>query len=281
MTSVPDAPGLSRVRRPTRVYPGYVFDLDGTVYLGGNVLPGVFETLAYLRASGSGLAFLSNNPLELPGMYAERLRRLGIVAEDHEVVSSIDALVRYLGEYPPKGPILTVAEPLLENVLRDAGHRITGDPGEATMVVVAWDRTFDYAKLERAFRAARAGARIVASNPDPYCPTPDGGLPDCGAILASIEVASGVRAEAIVGKPSRHMAAVVLDRLGQSPKDVLVVGDRLLTDVGMAHEAGMAGALVLTGATSRADLESSSVRPDFVLEGLDQLIPAGRQEGTP
>jgi NagD protein len=256
-----------------------VLDLDGTVYLGGEVLPGVVEALADLRAEGSRLAFLSNNPLELPAAYAARLRELGIPVEDREVVSSIDALLRYLGDEPPQGPILTVAEPLLEEVLRKAGHELTRDPLLAAMVVVAWDRTFDYGKLERAFRAARGGARIVATNPDPYCPTPDGGLPDCGAILAAIEVASGVRAEAIVGKPSRHMAAVVLDRLGVPAGDVVVVGDRLLTDVGMAHEAGMMGALVLTGVTSLADLDASAVTPDFVLQGLEQLVPDRAQGG--
>ena len=116
--------------------------------------------------------------------------------------------------------------------------------------MVSWDRTFDYAKLTAAFRAVRAGARIVATNPDPFCPMPDGDLPDCGAILAAIETATGARAEAIVGKPSPYMAEALLDRLALPPDDTILVGDRLMTDVLMAREAGMASALVLTGATT-------------------------------
>lgn len=261
------------LRRPDRLYPGYLFDLDGTVYLGEEALPEAISALEALRRAGSRVAYLSNKPLERPAAYAAKLRAMGVPAADDEVVSSLDALVRYLAEHPPDRAILTVAEPLIDELLIEAGHRVTREPRDADLVVVSWDRTFDYAKLERAFRAVRGGARIVATNPDPWCPTPDGGLPDCAAMLAAVEVASGASAEAIVGKPSSHMAAVALDRLGVAAADVVMVGDRLLTDVRMAHDNGMLGALVLTGATTRADLPRAADGPDFVLEHLGQLIP--------
>lgn len=142
------------------------------------------------------------------------------------------------------------------------------------VVVVSFDRTFDYNKLQVAFDAVRGGARIVATNPDAYCPTPDGGgLPDCAAMLAAVEVSTGVRAEAIVGKPSPHMAATLAERLGVPVRETLLVGDRLATDIRMANEAGMASALVLTGAASLEETLASRDRPDYVIRHLGELLP--------
>lgn len=259
--------------RPTRIYPGYVFDLDGTLYLGDNLLPGAAETVRIVRSHGARVAFLTNKPLELPTDYATKLRRLGIPAEAEDVVSSTDALRLYLRAHAQGARIYPVAEPLVADLLRDDGFELTDDPARIDVVVVSFDRTFDYEKLLVSFRAVRRGARIVATNPDPYCPTPDGGLPDCAAMLAAIEVASGGRAEAIVGKPSIHMSRAVLARLGLPAGDAILVGDRLLTDVRMAQEAGMTSALVMSGATSEEDLRASDVCPDFVLRDVRDLVP--------
>jgi len=267
-----DASGSSVIRPAERIYPGYVLDLDGTVYLGGAPLPGAVEAISRLRALGSRFVFLSNNPLWSPATYAEKLRAMGVPVEDGEVVSSVDALLAYLRDRPASR-ILAICEPLLADLLRDAGHALTDDPAAADAVVLSWDRGFTYDKLHASFVALRNGARLIATNPDPYCPTPDGGLPDCGALLAAVEVASGVRAEAVVGKPSVHIASVALDRLGVPAGDAVMVGDRLLTDVALARTAGMVGALVLTGATALADVPPPPEGPDLVLEGLGQLIP--------
>lgn len=260
-----------RLRRPDRVYPGYVLDLDGTVYLGSEPLPGAVESIAALRGMGSRFVFLSNNPLQRSATYAARLRSMGVPVEDAEVVSSIDALIGYLRERPAER-ILTITEDLVREELRHAGHELTEDPSRADAVVLSWDRTFTYEKLQRAFTAVRNGARLIATNADPYCPTPDGGMPDCGALLAAIEVSTGTTAEAVVGKPSPHIARVALDRLGLPAGEVVMVGDRLLTDVALARAAGMVGALVLTGATRLDDL-GATPGPDLVIEGLAQLIP--------
>ena len=263
------------LRRPTRRFGGYVFDLDGTLYLGDHLLPGAAETVAAIREHGARVAFLTNKPLERPAAYASKLRDLGIPAHAAEVVSSTDALVRYLREAAPGARILPIAEPLITELLHEAGFTTVhlDEPERADLVVVSWDRTFDYAKLLSAFRAVRHGARLVATNPDPFCPTPDGDLPDCAAMLAAIEASTGARAEAIVGKPSAHMAATLLERLALPADDTLLVGDRLLTDVRMAHEAGMVSALVLTGATGPDALLRSSVTPDYVLGGIAEILP--------
>jgi NagD protein len=261
------------MRAPERLFAGYVFDLDGTLYLGDRLLPGASETVAALRAAGSRVAFLTNKPLELPADYAAKLTELGIPALGEEVVSSTDALVRYLRGHAPGARLYPVSEPLLADLLIDAGFELTDDPARTDVVVVSFDRTFDYAKLLTAYRAVRAGARIVATNPDPYCPTPDGGLPDCAAMLAAIEAATGARAEAVVGKPSPHMAATLMERLGLRGPEILLTGDRLLTDIRMAREAGMAAALVLTGATTTADIEATTERPDYILARISDLVP--------
>lgn len=258
-------------RLPNKMYDGYVFDLDGTLYIGEEPIPGAVEAIVGLRAAGARVAFLTNKPLELPIDYARKLRRLNIPAADDEVVSSTHALVRYLGQHAPGARIFAIAEPVLIGVLTSAGFHMTADPDRTDVVVVSFDRSFHYDKLRTAFLAVRAGARIVATNPDPYCPSPDGGLPDCGAILASLEVATGTRAEAVVGKPSAFMAAAVLERLGTEASKTLLVGDRLETDIRMARQAGMRAALVMTGVTSAADLDAANERPDFVLQSVADL----------
>jgi HAD superfamily hydrolase (TIGR01450 family) len=277
------APTAPILRRPTRRFGGYVFDLDGTLYLGEQLLPGAAETVASVRDAGARVAFLTNKPLETPAAYAEKLTDLGIPATAQEVVSSTDALLRYLERHAQGARILPITEPLIVGMLRDRGFDTvdptTDDPTTADLVVVSWDRTFDYAKLLAAFRAVRAGARIVATNPDPFCPTPDGDLPDCAAMLAAIEASTGARAEAIVGKPSPHMAETLLDRLELAPDETILVGDRLLTDVRMAHEAGMSSALVLTGATTPHDLDGAVVIPDYVLASIAEVLPAPTDPG--
>jgi NagD protein len=215
--------------------------------------------------------YLTNKPPETPANYAAKLTRLGVQTSPDEVISSTDALLLYLERHAPRSRLFVVGEPPLISLLLSAGHEVV-DGAEGVEVVVV---SFDYRKLKIAFDAVNAGARIVATNPDAYCPTQDGGLPDCAAMLAAVEASTGARAEAVVGKPSPHMASALLDRLGVPAGDTLLVGDRLATDVRMANEAGMASALVLTGATGLEEALASQDRPDYIIGGLGELLPAG------
>ena len=260
------------MKAPDRIFAGYVFDLDGTVYLGDHLLPGARETLDELKRI-SKVVYLTNKPLEMPEDYAAKLTRLGVETSPEEVVSSTDSLLLYLGRQAPGARLFVVGEPPLKRLLADAGYDVADEAGRVDVVVVSFDRTFDYAKLQVAFDAVRAGARIIATNPDAYCPLPGGGgLPDCAAMLAAVEASTGARAEAIVGKPSQHMANALLERLGVPARETLLVGDRLATDVRMAKHAGMAGALVLTGATSLEEALGSADRPDYILGALAELL---------
>jgi len=259
-------------------YKGYAFDLDGTIYLGDELLPGAAETIAALRSASARVVFITNKPLYSAAEYAQKLTELGIPAEADDVVTAVDALLSYLSERHEGRRILPVAEPLLCDELARAGFALTDDGTEAEVVVVSFDRTFAYPKLLAAFRAVRMnGAVIVATNPDAYCPTPDGGLPDCAAMLAAVEASTGVRAEAIVGKPSATMGAALLARLGTPASEVAVIGDRLTTDVVMGQSVGAAGILVLTGATTADAAAESAITPDYVIESLHDLAPTTRR----
>lgn len=262
------------LRAPDRLYKGYVFDLDGTVYLGDALLPGAGEVLMQLKHR-SRVVYLTNKPLQMPADYAAKLTHLGVETSPEEVVSSTDALVLYLAQHAPTARLFVIGEPPLVELLGSIGYEVADKAEGVDVVVVSFDRTFNYHKLQVAFDAVRRGARIIATNPDAYCPTPEGGLPDCAAILAAVEASTGARAEAIVGKPSLHMAATTLDRLGVPARETLLAGDRLTTDVRMANEAGLASALVLTGATSLDEALRSPDQPDYIVGGLAELIPSG------
>lgn len=259
------------MKAPERLFGGYVFDLDGTVYLGDDLLPGARETLEELERHSS-VVYLTNKPLEMPADYAAKLTRLGVRTRPEEVISSTDALLLYLEQHAPKARLFVIGERPLRQLLSSNGYDVVRGPEGVEVVVVSFDRTFDYRKLQVAFDAVRGGARIVATNPDAYCPTPGGGLPDCAAMLAAVEASTGARAEAIVGKPSLHMAEALVNRLGVPAGDTLLVGDRLATDIRMANEAGMASALVLTGASGPEEALASTDRPDYVIRHLGELL---------
>jgi HAD superfamily hydrolase (TIGR01450 family) len=256
------------------LFAGYALDLDGTVYLGDELLPGAAETVGELRAAGARVIFVTNKPLETSAQYAAKLTALGIPAVAEDVVTAVEALIHYLGAHHRGQCLLPIAEEVVTERLHAEGFRVSDDPADADVVVVSFDRTFSYAKLHAGFRAVRENqAAIVATNPDAYCPTPEGGLPDCAAMLAALEACTGARAEAVVGKPSRYMADAFLHRLGVAPGEVAVVGDRLTTDVVMGQEFAGAGILVLTGATSAADAAEDEIKPDYILDGIHQLLP--------
>lgn len=261
-----------RVRRPDRWFAGYALDLDGTTYLGEALLPGAAETVAALRRRGRPVVFLSNNPLRTRAEYAEKLTRLGIPTAVEDVLNSSWVLVRHLQRTAAGARLFVIGEPSVRRELAEAGFRLVDRAAEVDVVVACFDRTFDYRKLQVAFDAIRRGARFVATNRDAYCPTPEGGLPDCGAIVAAVETATGHPVDEVVGKPSPIMGAALLDRLGTPAAESLMVGDRLETDIAMGRAAGMATALVLTGVTTPEAADAAEPAPDFVLERLDQLV---------
>ena len=253
-------------------YDGYIFDLDGTIYLGELLLPGAPELLAALRAEGRQVAFLSNNPTKTREQYVAKLRGMGLQADLAEVVNSSHVLVQWLLEHAPRATLFVCGEAPLIGELQAAGFPLSEQAGEVQIVVASFDRTFTYHKLQVAFDAIRAGARLVATNPDRFCPVPGGGEPDAAAIIAAIEACTNTRCEVNVGKPSPIMARAISAMLGLPPERCIMVGDRLMTDIAMGVGAGMATALVLTGDSTRADLPAAPAQPTYVIEGLLELL---------
>lgn len=258
---------------PTRLYDAYIFDLDGTVYLGDALLPTAGATIRRLRDLGKRTLFLSNNPTHSQADYVAKMARLGLPTPAADIVNSTIVMVAFLKANHPKARLFVIGEAPLAEALRAAGFVLVDDARDTDAVIASFDRTFVYRKLQVAFDAIRRGARFFATNPDRYCPVPGGGEPDCAAIVAAIEACTDTKCEAIVGKPSRHTIDAVLKLTGLPPGRCLMVGDRLETDVKMGLDAGMAAALALTGATTEAMLAGASIRPTYVLRRLEELLP--------
>ena len=259
--------------RPSRLYDGYIFDLDGTVYLGDALLPTAGETITVLRARGCRTVFISNNPTHTRQEYAARLTRLGLPTQVADILNSSQVMVDFLRRRMPAARLFVVGErPLCEDLL-SAGFQLEEDPRQVDAVIASFDRTFVYHKLQIAFDAIRQGAHFFATNPDRYCPVPGGGEPDCAAIIAAIEACTGVQVEAVVGKPSRYMIEAALHLMRLPAEHCLMTGDRLETDVRMGLDAGMSAALVLTGATPESALAAASIQPTYILRQLDNILP--------
>src|SRR5213594_4473631 len=250
---------------------GWLFDLDGTVYRGDALIPGADGAIAALRAAGRRVAFLSNKPLQTRADYARQLTRLGIPTNEDEVINSSLVLARYLTRVDPRAPVFVIGEPPLMAELRAHGFEVRGDHC-VRWVVIAFDRTFDYAKLNTALQAVRQGARLIATNPDRTCPTESGEIPDCAGMTAAVEAVTGHTVEVVVGKPSPIILEVALAHLGMTASECAIVGDRLETDIVMGKRLGLATVLVLTGITPAGDPRIAETAPDLVVPSIRELV---------
>ena len=252
-------------------YGGYILDLDGTVYLGDRLLPGVAEAINWLRSAGRPVVFLSNKPLEPRQNYAAKLTRLGILTPPEDVINSTRALIRYLRERCPGAPLFVIGEQALLDEMATEGFTLTSAIEKIEVVVAAFDRTLDYAKLNTAYQALVRGAHFYATNSDKTCPVDGGAIPDCAGVIAFLEATSGRQVEFIAGKPSPYMLEAALARLRVPRERCLLVGDRLATDIAMGIMAGMDTALVLTGVTTPEALAQSGIVPTWVIPSVADL----------
>lgn len=265
--------------RPTALAEGYIFDLDGTIYLGDELLPGALRTIETLREVGKRVLFLSNNPTREISDYVVKLNALGIPASPENILTTLETTTRWLQQHAPGATVFPIGEEPLKRSLASAGISMSENPEEIDIVIASYDRSFDYRKLQIAFDAiaVHKRARLIATNPDRFCPFPGGrGEPDAAAIIGAVEGCTGVRCEQVLGKPDPFMLEAALQRLDLSASDCVMVGDRLGTDIAMAIGAGMNSALVLTGETTPEILARTplSAHPTWVLARIDHLIPA-------
>src|SRR5690625_1098756 len=262
---------------PVKQYNAYVFDLDGTVYLGDELIPQAKETIDSLKDNGAAIRYITNNPTRTTQQYADKLSNLGIQTDESEVFNTVRSSVSWLHRYSPDATVYPIGEAPLIDALTEYGIAISDDPEEIDIVLVSYDRQLTYAKLKVAFDALWRSnpARLMATNPDKYCPLPGGkGEPDSGAILAALETATNIRAERHFGKPNRELIEEVLQEVSLGVEDAIIIGDRLETDIEMAHRLMMDSALVLTGDAQLKDLHGQvpSALPTYVLDSIAQLV---------
>ena len=243
-------------------------DLDGTIYLGSNLIAGALSFLERLEERGIRRFFLSNNSSKSVGQYLEKLRGLGIPASEDEILLSTHDLISWLSENGIDQTYLVGTEGMRE-MLESVGVATASENPQ--YVVLGYDTEITYEKLSTASIHLHKGVPMVASHPDIVCPSPDGGLPDTGAYMDLFEATTGVRPEHVCGKPNAGMILHKVQDLGLRPDQCAMIGDRLYTDMEMAERAGVHGVLVLSGEATIEDLEKAPQRPSIVVGSVDEL----------
>lgn len=254
----------------------YVFDMDGVLFRMDDPVPGAAETIQRLRDRGDTIYYLTNNSSKTRADYIAKLKRMGMYADLDTVITSSYATALMFGEIGEIGKsVYVVGEYGLVDELKAGGMNVVdyADDRQIDYVVVGWDRHITYLKLTEAHFAIARGATFIATNRDATYPDADGRtLPGGGAIVAAIATCSGVTPRTI-GKPEPYTLELILRRAGVKPADCIVVGDRLDTDIGIGKAVGTRTAMVLTGVSTRADVDAAPVeaRPDWVLNDLTEL----------
>ncbi|MFH0823872.1 MAG: HAD-IIA family hydrolase [Pseudomonadota bacterium] len=256
---------------PNRTYSAILADLDGTMNRGNTLILGADEVYRNLTDRSVKWIFLSNNATAMPSGLAARIRGLGLDVDDEQVLNSGAALIMRLKNGSGFRRVFVVGEAALVDAVARAGPDVAEDAEGVDLVVAAMDKGFTYHKLATAQKAICNGAVFWATNLDPSFPDSDGPKPGAGSLIAAIATASGHPPDKVFGKPSPELAESALNLLGLPPESCLVVGDRMETDILLAHNAGMDSVLVLTGATSRGDLSRFPYRPTYVFESIADI----------
>lgn len=247
----------------------FLFDMDGTLYLGNNVYEGAIELMEDLPNLGKKYIYLTNNSSRAGTDYITRLRGLGFPCEAENVFTSGMATGMYLNQQHPGAKVYLVGTQAFRRELISYGINLCED--EADVVVVGFDTELVYEKLDKACHFLRRGATFIAANPDWVCPMPnDEVLPDCGSICALLTASSGVK-PTYIGKPNRNMIDVISKMTGIPNNKICAVGDRLYTDIAVAQNAGSVSVLVLSGETDMDMVNAAERKPDYILGSVDDL----------
>ncbi|MCS7142241.1 MAG: HAD-IIA family hydrolase [Aigarchaeota archaeon] len=251
---------------------GVILDLDGTVYIGSKLLPYARETVRELRERGYVILFLTNNSTLSRTLAVRKLSTLGIEADAREVMTSSFAVSQYVSDNWGPSRVLPIGERGLIEELELAGHKIVKDSESAEVVVVGLDREVTYSKLAEAHTALIRSAKFVATNKDTTLPTESGTVPGAGSIVAFLEVSTGLKATP-VGKPERYIMDLALRRMGLEREEVILVGDRVDTDIEAARRAGIKALLLVRGHSGPTRLPEVTV-----IESLSGLLDFLKRE---
>jgi 4-nitrophenyl phosphatase len=246
-----------------------IIDMDGVLWHGDRPLPGLAPFFDFLRRRPIRFVLATNNASQTPEQYVAKLARMGVSVAREEVLTSAQAAAIHLESIAPKGAtVYTIGEAGLLQALTERGFAVVDD--QAPYVVVGMDRGLTWEKLARATLNIRAGAAFVGTNPDLTLPTERGFTHGNGAVLAALQAATGVR-PMIVGKPEPIMYRQAMDRLGSQPQDTAALGDRLDTDILGAVRAGIQSILVLSGVSTRDEMNGLEYHPDWVFDSIVEL----------
>jgi NagD protein len=248
---------------------GYLIDMDGVLYRGRELIPGAEQFVQQLRAHGIPFRFLTNNSQRTRRDVVAKLARMGVEVEEEHIFTCAMATARFLAAQMPGGTAFVIGEGGLLNALHQNGYAIVDQ--DPDYVVVGEGRTFNLELVEAAVNMIHKGAKLIATNLDPSCPTADGLRPGCGAMVAMLEAATGVRAFS-VGKPSPVMMRAARKELGLATDETTMIGDTMETDILGAVQLGFHSVLVLSGGTSREDLMHYAYQPELVVESVAELV---------
>jgi len=251
-------------------YSGFMIDMDGTVYKGGQLIPGATDFISSLKEKGIPFVFLTNNSSHSRGFYYDKLTRMGFDVTMANVLTSNIATIRFVLSERPGKRVYVVGSPDVKEEVRSAGVDVVED--DPDIVYLTFDRTITYEKINKAYKALKNGAELIATHPDDVCPTETDYDIDIGPFIRMFEQMCQTKA-VVIGKPNRLMLEMAAREMGVDPQGTVMVGDRLYTDMRMGELAGTSTILVLSGETSRADLEASDIRPTHVLDSVAD-IPA-------
>ncbi len=244
----------------------FVFDLDGTLYLGDEVFKGARELIDFIAQSNAQHVFLTNNSSRAATDYVKRLKDMTFVCEPENVLTSGMACADYLISKYPGNKVHLVGTAALKDELESYGVIISDV--DAQVVCVGFDRELTYEKLEKAVYFLRRGADFIATNPDLVCPMPeDIVLPDCGSMCALLTSSTGIE-PFYIGKPNPQMLITLARKLAIPIEEIAMIGDRLYTDIAIGKNAGAVSVCVLSGETSKADIEVSDIKPDYVFDSV-------------
>jgi NagD protein len=256
---------------------GYLIDMDGVLYRGPELIPGADQFIRELRERKIPFLFLTNNSQRTRRDVVARLARMGIEVEEEHVFTCAMATARFLAAQKPNGTAFVIGEGGLLTALHQNGYAVVDhDPD---YVVVGEGRTFNLELVEAAVRMIHRGAKLIATNPDPNCPTQNGSIrPGCGAMVAMLETATGVKAFS-VGKPSPVMMRAARKELGLTTAETTMIGDTMETDILGGVQLGFHTVLVLSGGTRREDLDRYAYRPDLIVSSLAEFADRIEERG--
>jgi len=251
----------------------FVFDMDGTVYLGGIPFEFAKRFILNLRKAGKRVLFFTNNASHTDSFYINKLNKMGFDVSENEIMTSGDVTVEFLNRHRigRKVYLLGVQE-LIDDFSNKGIDLISGKEEKTDIVVTSFDTTLTYEKLDNACRLIRNGAEFFSTHPDFNCPTETGFIPDSGAITAFITASTG-KTPTYFGKPYRETIEMIAEATGVDKSEMCIFGDRLYTDIALGKKFGVTSVLVLSGETQPADVEAAldTEKPDFVFNSLDDL----------